>query len=120
MKRSLINGFPRAERIGKAAEIRGLFKSTARPSVKGAKLFVKPNDSGLNRIAFTLPRHYGTAVERNRTKRLCREAFRLRKHTLRQGYDMLLLLYPPAASQRDSFAARDAQLCTLCKRAGLL
>jgi ribonuclease P protein component len=120
MKRSPTNGFSRAERIGKAAEIRGLFKSTARPSVKGAKLFVKPNDCGLNRIAFTLPRHYGNAVERNRTKRLCREAFRQRKHTMKQGYDMLLVMYPPAASLPDTFAARDAQLCTLCKKAGLL
>ena len=120
MKRSPTNGFPRAERIGKSAEIRGLFKSVARPSVKGAKLFVAPNDSGFNRVAFTLPRHYGKAVERNRTKRLCREAYRLRKHGLKQGYDMLLLLYPPAAAQPDTFAARDAQLCALCKKAGML
>jgi ribonuclease P protein component len=119
MKRSPTNGLPRAERIAKPAEIRGLYKSTARPSVKGAKLFVKPNGGGPNRIAFTLPRHYGTAVARNRTNRLCREAIRLRKHSLKQGHDMLLVLYPPAPGP-DTFAARDAQLCALCKRAGLL
>ena len=65
--------FTRQERVKKYSDIQNLFKKGKRVSVQGAKMFYLPNDTNTNRIAFTLPRGYGNAVERNHSKRLSRE-----------------------------------------------
>ncbi len=105
------------ERIKKASEIKNLFKNGKRVSIVGAKLFFLPNNLKFNRIGFPLPRGFGNAVERNRAKRFSRETFRNLKSYLNTGYDMLLLVYPPA--ENDSFHSRYDQFQTLCKKAGL-
>ena len=105
------------ERIKSASEFENLFKNGKRASVVGAKLFYLPNGLKFNRIGFPLPRGFGNAVERNRAKRFSREVFRNLKSHLNNGYDMLLLVYPPA--EKDSFHSRCEQFQTLCKKAGL-
>lgn len=105
------------ERIKKASEIKNLFKNGKRVSIVGAKLFFLPNNLKFNRIGFPLPRGFGNAVERNRAKRFSRETFRNLKSYLNTGYDMLLLVYPPA--ENDSFHSRYDQFQALCKKAGL-
>jgi ribonuclease P protein component len=57
-------------------------------------LFVLKNGLAHNRIGFTLARKYGNAVERNRAKRLGREAYRHLRPRLRGGFDLVLLVYP--------------------------
>jgi ribonuclease P protein component len=69
-----------------------------------------------NRVAFSFPRKYGNAVERNHSRRLSREAYRLLRSGLRQGYDLVLMVY----SSRDNFSARMGQLRVLFLKAGLL
>lgn len=107
--------FSRSERVKKNGDIQILFKKGKRVSTDGAKLFVLPTGRGINRIAFTLPRNYGNAVQRNRSKRLSREAYRRLKSDLKTGYDMVLLTYPG----NDSFEQRCAALRCLCGKAGL-
>ena len=106
------------ERIKRASEIKNLFKNGKRVSVDGAKLFFLPNNKEFNRIGFPLPRGFGNAVERNRAKRLSREAFRNLKSHLNTGFDILLLVYPQ--TEKTSFYSRCDQFLTLCKKAGLL
>lgn len=106
------------ERIKSASEFKNLFKNGKRASVVGAKLFYLPNGLKFNRIGFPLPRGFGNAVERNRAKRFSREVFRNLKSHLNNGYDMLLLVYPPA--EKDSFHSRCEQFQALIKKAGLL
>lgn len=108
--------FTRHERVKKYSDIQNLFKKGKRVSVHGAKLFYLPNDANINRIAFTLPRGYGNAVERNYSKRLSREAYRYFKAFLNTGYDMVLLVYPG----NDSFLTRCAQIRNLCLKAGII
>ena len=108
--------FKRVEHIKKPKEISKLFKQGNKVGVYGAKLFYKENGLALNRIAFTLPRGYGRAVDRNRSKRCSREAYRFFKSHLNTGYDLLLLVYPG----NDSFHSRCGQLKTLCRKAGLM
>jgi ribonuclease P protein component len=75
--------------------------------------------SGLphNRICFTLPGNFGNAVERNRAKRLGREAFRMLSGRLFCGYDLILLVHPETGMD---LSGRLKQLESLFNKAGLL
>lgn len=108
--------FKRNEHIKNSREFKKLFKSKQKVSVQGAKLFFAKNDLGINRIGFPLPRGYGNAVQRNRSRRYSREVYRLFKAHLNTGYDLLLLVFPG----NDSFRSRCAQFRLLCQKAGLI
>jgi len=71
-----------------------------------------------NRICFTTSKGLKNAVARNRAKRLGREAFRLMKHRLESGYDLILLVYPEPDTT--TLSDRERQLASLFKKAGLL
>jgi ribonuclease P protein component len=79
-------------------------------------LFVVRNELPHNRIVFTFARKFGNAVERNRARRLSREAYRLLRNALKPGFDLVLFLYPGG----DSFANRMEQLKILFQKAALL
>lgn len=108
--------FRRAERLKGREEIRKAFNQGRRVSCSGAKLFFLENHLSHNRIAFTFKRKYGNAVERNRARRLSREAYRLISHRVTGGRDMILLIYPG----KDTLLERMEQLSVLFSRAGLL
>ena len=108
--------FKREEHIKRPADIQKLFKTGKRFSVAGAKIFFSRNNLNFNRIAFPLPRGYGNAVERNRSKRYSRETYRFFKARLNTGFDILFLVYPG----NDSFQSRCEKFKTLCQKAGLL
>lgn len=68
-----------------------------------------------NRVVFTFPRGYGTAVERNHSRRLSREAYRLIKQQVAAGFDLTVLVFPG----KDAFPVRQRQLETLFRKAGI-
>ncbi len=111
MKRSLT----KSERLKKRSEIETVFSSGARVSCSGAKLFWVENGLSYNRIACTVVRRYGNAVERNRAKRFIREVFRNEKHCLKGGHDLVVLMYPGDYD----FWKRKEQFEDLCAKAGL-
>jgi len=107
--------FPRKERLKRRNDIREVFGNRRIVSCPGVKLFTIRNGLSHNRIAFAFPHKYGNAVERNRSRRLSREVYRLLQHELRKGYDLVLLVYPG----QDKFSIRMNQLRGLFSRAGL-
>jgi ribonuclease P protein component len=78
-------------------------------------LFFLKNGLAHTRIAFTFARKYGNAVERNRARRVGREAYRYMRKGLKPGFDLVLLVYPG----KDTLAGRMEQLKALFSRAGL-
>lgn len=112
MKRSK---FSKAERLSRPACIQVVFRKGKKYQCDGAKLFVLSNGMERNRVVFTFPRGYGTAVERNRSRRLSREVYRLMKRHLASGYDFTVLVFPG----KDDFSVRKGQLERLFRRAGL-
>jgi len=95
-----------------------VFDKGRRIACRGAKLYVLENELSRNRICFTFSRGFGNAVERNRARRLGREAYRNLKPRLRRGYDLILLVYPEEPAP--VFTMRMKQLEYLLTKAGLL
>jgi ribonuclease P protein component len=109
--------FKKNERVSSAKDIRKLFERGNKVSVPGAKMFYSKTPLAGTRFAVTLPRGYGNAVTRNKTKRLCKESFRLQKTQVSGGYDLLFLMYQ---EKNENFARRFSQIISLCKKAGLV
>ena len=109
-------GFSTAERVRTRAEIQQVFETGTRYSSKGMRIHVKPNALSVSRAVFVPVRAYPSAVARNRARRLLRECWRLGKASIRQGYDVAVVLYPGF----DSFAERGSQLRRLLRQAGLM
>jgi len=108
--------FTRKERLKGGDDIKKAFARGRKASCPGAKLFYVENGTEANRIAFTFARKYGNAVERNRSRRLSREAYRLIKHRIKRGFDFVLLVYPGG----DDFGRRAVQLENLFQKAGMV
>ena len=109
--------FRREEHLKGRNEIREVFGHGRRFGCQGAKLFVLKNSLSCNRICFTFSRGFGNAVQRNRARRLGREAYRLLRPGLLGGYDLILLIHPETKS---ALSIRSKQLEFLFTKAGLL
>ncbi len=112
MRRSLT----KRERLKKRSDLRRIFASERQAHWPGAKLKYVRNELEWNRIAISLARKFGTAVERNRAKRVVREIYRNMKGEIAQGYDIAIILYPGDCD----FPARREQVLGLLRKAGLL
>ena len=118
---SLLKGsfrFTGEEHLKKRNDIEGVFGKGKRTGCRGAKLFVLQNSLPHNRICFSFSRGFAGAVERNRAKRLGREAYRNLKPCIKSGYDMILLVYPD--NPESVYSGRMGQLRYLFTRAGLM
>ena len=94
--------------------VRRFGKSYAHPLLV---LVVQASDEPKLRVGVAAGRTVGTAVKRNRAKRLMREAIRTLIPTLSAGWDLLLIARPPLVSC-NVFEVREA-LLTLLRRAEL-
>lgn len=70
-------------------------------------VLVFPNTLGHNRLGLAVGKKMGNSPQRNRIKRVLREAFRLQQHRVPQGYDLLLI---PKPGQNFSLCAIQEQL----------
>jgi ribonuclease P protein component len=81
-------------------------------------LVIHPNDVGFSRVGVTASRNVGNAVERNRAKRLLREAARhLYPLFESEGWDIMLIARPKLIAVQEM--AVEKALASLLKRAGL-
>jgi len=95
--------------------VRNLGKSYAHPLVV---LVAHPSTETGPRVAVTAGRSVGGAVQRNRAKRLLREAARALLPTIRPGWDLVLIARQPLLGA--AFQQVHATVSQLIARAGLL
>jgi ribonuclease P protein component len=86
--------FPRSCRLGGRHEFSAVFEARTRESRGPLTVYAKANALGHGRLGISISRKVGTAVRRNRIKRLLREAFRLMQHDLPGGYDLVVVVRP--------------------------
>ena len=64
-------------------------------------LYVAQNNSGCRRLGISVGKNCGTAVMRNRLKRLLREAFRQSQDLLPDNFDYIVLISPQFSKKLD-------------------
>jgi len=106
----------RLERLRGASLIREILSIGEKVGCPGAKLLFRENGLAYTRVVFIPTRKVRTAVERNRARRLGKEAFRQVKQGVKAGYDLAFILYPGEFTYEERFQ----QISSLLRKAGLL
>jgi ribonuclease P protein component len=105
-------GLAVAERIRRRPEFERVYKDGARIHGRFMTLFVLPNGGTTPRFGVAATRKIGSAVERNRAKRLAREMFR--RHKIAAGLDIVIV---PRREMLDApFASLEADYLAVLER----
>lgn len=84
--------FPKTERLRKRREFKSVdAQKTARYVTPHLVILRAPNPFNRTRIGLTVSKKIGKSVERNRIKRLLREAYRRHKDAFAPGHDYVLI-----------------------------
>jgi len=87
--------FRKAEHLRSPADFRKVYARRCASSDAWLLVQACPNGLPFSRLGLSVSRKYGNAVKRNRLRRLYREAFRLSKHQLPTGLDLVLIPRSP-------------------------
>jgi len=81
--------FPKTRRLSGAKQFASVFARRISSANRLVVVYAAPNGLPYSRLGLSVGRKFGTAVERNRVKRLLREAFRLEGSRLPPGCDLI-------------------------------
>ena len=105
------------ERMSRSSDIQRLFRAGRFRRTRGLKLGDAPNGLGHHRVAFAPTRSLRRAVDRNRQKRISREAYRALVGDIAGSYDLVFVIYGDATTTtRD----RQSDMVTVLGAARLL
>ena len=108
---------PRSARLT-SRQYRDVFDAGRSIAGRYIVIWSKTTEGAARRVGVvTSKRALHTAVERNRARRLMREAFRLNQHTLRDGVDLILIARARIVDAGGRAVAED--FLAVCRRVGL-
>ncbi|HTA32701.1 MAG TPA: ribonuclease P protein component [Solirubrobacteraceae bacterium] len=118
-----MSGRPSARgRLSRSAEFERVYRQGRSVANRHLVLYTFPNASTERpRLGLSVSRKVGGAVERNKVKRLLREAFSHAEEELLSGQDVVVVARPAAGelAEREGLAGMDASLAELIAKAGL-
>ncbi|MDR1122702.1 MAG: ribonuclease P protein component [Endomicrobium sp.] len=84
------------ERLHIQRDFNKVFKSGLRLESKAIRIlaYIRKDRQDVRRLGLITSKKVGTAVIRNRTKRMAREIFRINKHLLEPSLDLIFILKP--------------------------
>ncbi len=89
--------FPKEDRIRKRSDFLKIFKAGAKCKTHHFRVSLCPNELGCRRLGVAVGKVVGSAVKRNRVKRLLREFFRSHKEDLPFSSDLVIVAQAGAA-----------------------
>ena len=84
--------FPASWRVKGRGSFSPAFEARVRESRGPLTLYGVANKRNHSRLGISIGRKAGSAVKRNRIKRMLREAFRLQQHDLPAGFDFIIVV----------------------------
>ena len=91
-------GTGRFERITRSGDVDLLFRTGRFTRTRGFKMGYRPNGRDGHRVAFAPTRSLRRAVDRNRQKRISREAYRRLYAGIVGSYDLVFVIYDDAST----------------------
>lgn len=107
---------PRAHRVVREGDFKAAYAQGGRARCELFAVVVRPNGTALTRVGLSVGKAaYREAVDRNRARRVLREAFRLSHPELPAGLDVILI--GRAGAGRLELAPVRAELVSLVRKA---
>ena len=101
-------------RLSGRSAFAGVFAARCSAGDARIRIFARPNDLSFSRLGLSVSKRHGGSVQRNKIKRLMREAFRVARDQIPGGFDIVVI---PLAGGAHTLDALKQSLISVTRRA---